>query len=75
MARKALRVGGKFRVFFRGVSGLGVLDACIHAQYDWTTGALDNGNEWRKFLAVPRLYPLRSLGLYFVSKGWKQKGF
>ena len=26
-----------------------------HAQYDWTTGVLDNGNEWRKFRAVPRL--------------------
>ena len=31
------------------------------AQYYWTTGARDNGNEWRKFRAVPRLYPLRSL--------------
>ena len=38
----------------------------IHAQYDWTTGAPDNGNEWRKFRAVPCLYPLRSLPLYFV---------
>ena len=33
----------------------------LHAQYDWTTGVLDNGNEWRKFRAVPRSYPLRSL--------------
>ena len=36
------------------------------AQYDWTTGVLDNGNEWRKFRAVPRLYPLRSLVFYIV---------
>ena len=33
---------------------------------DWTTGVLDNGNDWRKFRAVPRSYPLRSLVLYFV---------
>ena len=38
----------------------------LHAQYDWTTGVPDNGNEWRKFCAVPRLYPLRALVLYFV---------
>ena len=36
------------------------------AQYDWTTGVPDNGNEWRKFRAVPRSYPLRSLVFYFV---------
>ena len=34
--------------------------------YDWTTGVPDNGNEWRKFRAVPRLYPLCSLVLYIV---------
>ena len=38
----------------------------IHAQYDWTTGVPDNGNDWRKFCAVPRSYPLRSLVLHFV---------
>ena len=38
----------------------------VHAQCDWTTGVLDNGNEWRKFRAVPRSYPLRPLVLYFV---------
>ena len=27
----------------------------IHAQYDWATRVLENGNEWRKFRAVPRL--------------------
>ena len=31
----------------------------FHAQYDWTTGVPDDGNEWRKFRAVPRSYPLR----------------
>ena len=30
----------------------------FHAQYDWTTGVPDNGNEWGKLRAVPRLYPL-----------------
>ena len=35
-------------------------------RYDWTTGVPDNGNDWRKFRAVPRSYPLRSLVLYFV---------
>ena len=44
-------------------------DPSFHAQNDWTTGVLDNGNEWRKFRAVPRSYSLRSLVLYFVSKG------
>ena len=29
-------------------------------------GYPDNGNDWRKFRAVPRSYPLRSLVLYFV---------
>ena len=33
-------------------------DKRIHAQYDCTTGVPDNGNEWRKFRAVPRLYPI-----------------
>ena len=41
----------------------------IHAQYDWTTGGPDNGNEWRKFRAVPRLYPLRSLVCTLFNKG------
>ena len=43
--------------------------ACVHAQYDWMTGVLDNGNEWRKFRAVPRLYPLRSLVCTLFNKG------
>ena len=31
----------------------------FHAQYDWTTGVLDNGNEWRKFyLACTLCVPL-----------------
>ena len=40
----------------------------LHAQYDWTTGVLDNGNEWRKFRAVPRLYALRSLVCTLFNK-------
>ena len=39
-----------------------------HAQYDWTTGVPDNGNFWRKFRAVPRLYPLRSLVCTWINK-------
>ena len=39
----------------------------IHAEYDWTTGVPDNGTERRKFRAVPYLYPLRPLILYFVE--------
>ena len=35
-------------------------------RYDWTTRVPDNGNDWRKFRAVPRSYPLRSLVLHFV---------
>ena len=35
----------------------------------------DSGNEWRKFRAVPRLHPLRSLVLYFVQYRRQQKGF
>ena len=52
--------------FPRKISNLKTENSIIHAQYDWTTGVPDNGNEWRKFRAVPRLYPLRSLVLYFV---------
>ena len=33
----------------------------VGARYDWTTGVPDNGNDWRKFRAVPRLHPLRPL--------------
>ena len=42
--------------------------AIIHARYDWTTGVPDNGNEWRKFRAVPRLYPLRSLFVHCLTR-------
>ena len=35
-------------------------------RYDWTTGVPDNGNDWRKFCALPPSYPLRSLVLHFV---------
>ena len=27
--------------------------ALFHAQYDWTTGVPDNGDEWRKFRVIP----------------------
>ena len=37
------------RFFFSIVNNLAIGD-----RYDWTTGALSNGNEWRKFRAVPR---------------------
>ena len=47
----------------------------IHAQYDWTTGVLDNGNEWRKFHAAPRLYPLRSLVCTLFNKGGSRGAF
>ena len=30
----------------------------LRDRYDWTTGVPDNGNDWRKFRAVPRSYPL-----------------
>ena len=46
-----------------------------NAQYDWTTGVLDNGNEWRKFRAVPRLYPLRSLVCTLFNKGGSRGAF
>ena len=31
----------------------------VNAQYDWTTGVPDNGNDWRKFRVRPRA-PLTS---------------
>ena len=48
---------------------------CVNAQYDWTTGALDNGNEWRKFRAGPRLYPLRSLVCTLFNRGGSRRAF
>ena len=33
----------------------------FHAQYDWTTGVPNDGNEWRKFRVVPRSHPLQPL--------------
>ena len=47
----------------------------LHAQYDWTTGVPDNGNEWRKFRAVPRLYPLCSLVCTLFNKGGNRRAF
>ena len=52
------------------------MTSCIfYPQYDWTTGVLDNGNEWRKFRAVPRLYPLRSLVCTLFNKGGSRRAF
>ena len=42
-------------------------------RYDWTTGVPENGNDWRKFRAVPRLYRFRPL-VSEVSKGGWQEG-
>ena len=41
-----------------GARGKNRFSPFLHAQYDWTTGAPDNGNEWRKFRVVPRSHPL-----------------
>ena len=38
-------------------------------------GVLDNGNEWRKFRAVPRPYPLRSLVCTLFNKGGSRGAF
>ena len=46
----------------------------IEAQYDWTTGVPDNGNEWMKVRVVPGLHPLRSLVLHFCLKGVEGEG-
>ena len=35
----------------------------------------DNGNEWRKFRAVPRLHPLRSLVCASFNIGGNRRGF
>ena len=47
----------------------------FHAQYDWTTGVPDNGIEWTKCRAVPRLYPLRSLVCTLLNKGGSRRAF
>ena len=47
----------------------------LHAQYDWTTGVSDNGNDWRKFRVVPRSHPFRPLVLYFVNRGGNRRVF
>ena len=48
----------------------------VHAQYDWTTGVPDNGNEWRKF---PALYLARTLRIplfcTLFNKGGNRKAF
>ena len=34
---------------------------CLMDRYDWTTGAPRDGNEWKKYRAVPRVHPSRAL--------------
>ena len=36
--------------------------------YDWTTGGPNDGNEWRKYRVVPRVYPLHPLGFACFSR-------
>ena len=50
-------------------------EGLFHAQYDWTTGAPDNGNEWRKVRAVPLSYLLRSLACTLFNKGGSRRAF
>ena len=45
----------------------------LHAQYDWTTGVPDNGNEWRMFRAVLRSHPLRPRVCTFSSRGGERR--
>ena len=45
------------------------------AHYDWTSGVPDNGKEWRKFRAAPRLHPLRSLVCALFSIGGNRRAF
>ena len=47
----------------------------FHSQYDWTTGVPDDGNEWRKFRALPRSHPLRSLVCTLFKKGGNRRAF
>ena len=56
----------RFVVFFPALITCNNFVSHVGDRYDWTTGVPDNGNDWRKFRAVPRSYPLRSLVLYFV---------
>ena len=46
----------------------------IGDRYDWTTGAPDNGNEWRKFRVVPHSYPLRPLSCTLFNMGVETQG-
>ena len=59
-----------FFVEFLGVRGRVVPNSSRETffgdRYDWTTGVPDSGNDWRKFRALPRSYPLRSLVFYIV---------
>ena len=50
----------------------------LGGRYDWTTGGLHDGNEWRKYRVVPRAHASRPLKLivyaFFVRSGSKFKG-
>ena len=47
----------------------------FHAQYDWTAGAPDNGNDWRKFRVVPRPHPLRPSFCPLFNRGGSRRAF
>ena len=44
-----------------------------HLRYDWTTKAPHDGNDWKKYLLVPRAHPSRTL-LYAYFKRSGSKG-
>ena len=40
----------------------------IRGLYDWTTGAPHDGNEWKKYRAVPRAHPSRTLLYAYLTR-------
>ena len=55
-----------FQTSFGCRARIGLRDSGSFRGHDWTTGVLENGNDWRKFRVVPRSHPLHPLVLYFV---------
>ena len=66
LRRHGQKTRRKFGDFFFRISFFNFQEKCFqrktlgaggptifHAQYDWTAGVPDNGNEWRKFRVVP----------------------
>ena len=49
--------------------------AFLYAQYDWTTGAPDNRNEWRKFRVVLRLRPCVPWFSTLFNRGGNRRAF